>query len=144
MLKIWKRTWKQTDPSNKPPGGPDSGKEGTLDGLRSDASSSLDAVEATPPSDFDLHPVLPPGGSNSKRPRKDVDQEPSPSNPPSKKARPSGRTNHDSIGNHLPEINEADIGQFAPRSLAVFRDQVMEHAQRENSKYNPPPFFVSC
>lgn len=133
MLKIWKRTWKQTDPSSKSQTGLDSGQAGTLDGPRHDALSSS-AVEAAPSSGTSLNPLFPTGQSNYKRPLKDVDHETNLGNPSFKKARPDEQIDRDSLGNHLPEMN--DSSQSAPPSLAVFRDQVVEQAQRENSKSN--------
>lgn len=54
--------------------------------------------------------------------------------PPHKKPKRDRQLVSDSLGSHLPEINETDkLESLVPHSISAFADQVLEQAKRQNS-----------
>ena len=128
MLKIWKRTWKTSDDPRRVR---NNDQEGILGGLSNSASSAVPGV-ATPLSDAILGSV---SDSRVKRTRTSKDLEDLVDDQPHKKPRRDRQPVSGSLGSYLPEINDVEtIESLIPRSISVFREQVMEQAKRENSE----------
>jgi hypothetical protein len=131
MLKIWKSTWKGTDDRDLRPK-----RDSEQDDMVGEhgGASPLIVGAATPPLDAILPSALPDG---AKCTRKHIEIEDILNDEPRKKLRPNGSPVSGSLGlgNHLPEINDTDkVESLFPLSISVFREQVLEHAKRENSE----------
>lgn len=122
MLKIWKRTWKGPD---DPRPMRDNDEADILGGPSSSASSAL-----------------PLENSGIKRSRTSGQLEDLINDQPHKKPRRHQQPASGSLGNHLPEINDADeVESLLPRSISAFREQVLEQAKHENSELGS---FLLC
>ena len=144
MLKIWKQTWKKEDSARRPHSAQDSDQGAPLSGA-SRGVSPKNSAAAAPPStgDVSLGPVLPRGRrGNTKRTRANDAAElsvDSDTDRPRKKTKFEGETflATDTLGNHLPEVIEADAAvrpETPPLRRATFEDELFDQAKVGNSE----------
>jgi endoribonuclease Dicer len=148
MLKIWKQAWKKEDSTRRPHSEQNSDAQGAPLSGASSGSFPLTSAAAAPLSadDVSLGPVLPRGrrGATKRTRAGDVTE----LSVNSDGDRPRKRTRFqddetsltkDTLGNHLPEVIEADAGvrpETPPLRRATFEEELFEQAKAENSEFS--------